>query len=98
MKTLREFRKNMWAKTIFKNPVGWAGNLVGTQVQYLIISGLSLFFGILVTIVLAVESEGAGELFLKTFLSFVMFIELPQYYLRALRAMVRKLNGPSRSV
>ena len=88
--------------TIFSNPKGWAAKAVGSRFRHGLMQSLTLLFGVLLAImVYFICREARLPLFVYLGVLVALIIaavELPLYYLRALRFYVVEHQGTNHEV
>ena len=82
----------MMERTIYKKPVGWAERLTGTRRRYLLSSFMTVLAGgvLMYFSVSPSWSRGTWLTTVSSVMVFVCAVELPLYYLRALRALLKE--------
>jgi hypothetical protein len=80
----------MLKRNVYTNPVGWAAALAGTGRRYLCVSLLTALAGfLLLGMVWLGDREGPAGV-LQLVLLFILAVELPLHYLRALRVLLQE--------
>lgn len=80
----------MFRNNVFRNPTGWARMMVGSRRRYLVISTGSAMLGIALIVLFHLPNTGTWIRVGTGVLVFIGCVELPLYYLRAMRALVEK--------
>jgi hypothetical protein len=80
----------MLRNNVFTNPIGWARALVRTRRRYRVVSTASAALGLSLIVLLHLRGVGVWIAVGASILAFIGCVELPLYYLRALRAFVQK--------
>jgi hypothetical protein len=78
----------MFENTIFKNPIKWAEMLAANRFRYIILSVTHTVFGILMVIIFSWDSGSLWIWIRNGIFITILNIEMPLYYLRALRKLV----------
>ena len=78
----------MLKRNIYTDPAGWAEMVVGTRRRYAAVSALSALAGAAIIILAGIEEGEWGVTVCSILLIFIFAVELPLYYLRALRRLV----------
>ena len=80
----------MLEHTIYKNPVGWAERLAGTRRRYLLSSFLTILAGSFLMYFSVSTSRERWFTAVASVTVVIFTVELPLYYLRAMRALLKE--------
>jgi len=86
----------MCKNSIFANPIGWAEGTVGTRYRYLFMIIMTIFLGLLIIAMVILVSPNWQTWLIISILVFSCSIQLPLFYLVALRKLMLERHIYSR--